>query len=215
MSGPVLYTAPFTSGNAVLIALLEAGIPHETRYVNLRAGEHKRPEFLAINPKGQVPALQLPDGRVLTEHPALMAWAAAAAPDSGLMPADPAGMAEALQWASWGGWVLGTAIGPAYAPARYAEPSSPETEAAIRARALAKLAAALDLAEAALEGRDWVLGGARRSIADISVQMVAGAGRMFGLPFDRLPRLSAHGERFGALPGVQAARESDKAAAGQ
>ncbi|MFN6955083.1 MAG: glutathione S-transferase family protein [Acetobacteraceae bacterium] len=215
MSLPVLFTAPFTSGNAVLIALLEAGIPHEARYVNLRAQEHKQPAFLALNPKGQVPALQLPDGRVLTEHPALMAWAAAEAPEAGLMPADPAGMAEALQWATWGGWVLATAIGPAYAPARYAEPSTPETEAAIRARALAKLAAALDLAEAALEGRDWMLGGPRRSIADISVQMVAGAGRMFGLSFDGLPRLSAHGERFGALPGVQAARASDKAASGQ
>jgi glutathione S-transferase len=215
MSGAVLFTAPFTSGNAVLIALLEAGIPHEVRYVNLRAGDHKQPAFLALNPKGQVPALRLPDGRMLTEHPALMAWAAAAAPDSGLMPADPAGMAEALQWATWGGWVLGTAIGPAYAPARYAEPTSPEAEAAIRARAMQKLAAALDLAEAALDGRDWMLGGARRSLADISVQMVAGAGRAFGLSFDRLPRLSAHGERFSALPGVQAARASDKAAAGQ
>lgn len=215
MSGAVLFTAPFTSGNAVLIALLEAGIPHKVRYVNMRAGEHKQPAFLAINPKGQVPALQLPDGRMLSEHPALMAWAAATAPESALMPADPAGMAEALQWVTWGGWMLGTAIGPAYAPGRFAEPSSPETEAAIRARALAKLAAAMDLAESALEGRDWMLGGARRSIADISVQMVAGAGRMFGLPFERLPRLAAHGERFAALPGVQAARASDKAASGQ
>jgi glutathione S-transferase len=215
MSKPVLFTAPFTSGNAVLIALEEAGIPHEVRYVNLRAGEHKQPAFLALNPKGQVPALQLPDGRVLTEHPALMAWAAASAPESGLMPTDPAGMAEALQWASWGGWMLGTAIGPAYAPGRFADPSSPETEAAIRARALQKLAAGLDLVEAALEGRDWMLGGPRRSIADIAVQMVAGAGRMFGLSFDGLPRLAAHGERFAALPGVQAARASDKAAAGQ
>lgn len=215
MSNAVLFTAPFTSGNAVLIALLEAGIPHEVRYVNMRAGEHKQSAFLALNPKGQVPALQLPGGRTLTEHPALMAWAAAAAPESALMPTDPAGMAEALQWATWGGWVLGTAIGPAYAPGRFAEPTSPETEAAIRARALQKLAAAMDLAEAALDGRDWMLGGPRRSIADISVQMVAGAGRLFGLPFDRLPRLSAHGERFAALPGVQAARASDKAAAGQ
>ena len=215
MSGAVLFTAPFTSGNAVLVALLEAGIPHEVRYVNLRAGEHKQPDFLAVNPKGQVPALRLPDGRVLSEHPALMAWAAAAAPEAGLMPADPAGMAEALQWATWGGWMLGTAIGPAYAPGRFADPTSPETEAAIRARALAKMAAGLALAEAALDGRDWMLGGARRTIADISVGMVTGAGRMFGLPFDALPRLSAHAERYGALPGVVAARAQDKAASGQ
>jgi len=214
MSLPVLFTTPFTSGNAVLIALLEAGIAHEVRYVNLRAGEQRQPAFLAVNPKGQVPALRLPDGRVLTEHPALMAWAAASAPGSGLMPTDPAGMAEALQWAAWGGWVLGTAISPAYGAARYAEPSTPETEAAIRTRALAKLAAALALADAALDGRDWMLGGARRTIADISVAMVAGAGRMFGLPFEALPRLTAHAERFGALPGVLAARAQDKAAAG-
>lgn len=213
MSLPVLYTAPHTSGHAVLIALLEAGIPHELRYLNLRAGEHKAPEFLALNPKGQVPALRLPEGRVLTEHPALMAWAAATAPAAGLMPPDPAGMAEALQWACWGEWVLATAIGPAYAPARYADPAAEPTLAAIRARALQKLADALALAEAALAGREWILGGPRRSIADISVQMVAGAGRLFGLSFAGLPNLLAHGDRFAALPGVAAARARDQAAA--
>jgi glutathione S-transferase len=214
MSLPVLFTAPFTSGNAVLIALLEAGIPHEARYVNLRAGEHKRPEFLAINPKGQVPALRLPDGRVLTEHPALMAWTAAAAPESGLMPADPAGMAEALQWATWGGWVLATAIGPAYAPARFADPATPETEAAIRARAMAKLAEAVALIETTLsDGREWLLGGPRRSIADIAANMVSGAATAFKLDMAPWPRVGALAERFSALPGVKEARARDRAAA--
>lgn len=214
MSLPVLFTAPFTSGNAVLIALLEAGIPHEARYVNLRAQEHKQPAFLAINPKGQVPALQLPDGRVLTEHPALMAWAAAEAPDAGLMPTDPAGMAEALQWATWGGWVLATAIGPAYAPARFAEPSTPETEAAIRARGLAKLAEAVALIERTLaDGREWLLGGPRRSIADIAANMVSGAATAFKLDMAPWPRVGALAARFAELPGVQEARARDRAAA--
>jgi glutathione S-transferase len=213
MTLPILHSCPFTSGVTVSIALEEAGIAHETRYVNLRAGEHRQPAFLAMNPKGQVPALVLPDGRVLTEHPALMAWAAMSAPASGLLPADPGGAAEAMQWAAWGAWMLATGIGPAFAPGRFAEPATPEAEAAIRARGMAKLHDAMALAEAALEGRDWLVGGGR-TIADISLSMVAGAAMRFGVPAAEFPRVVAHGERFGALPGVQRARARDKAAAG-
>ena len=215
MTLPILHTTPFTSGNAVLIALEEAGVPQEVRYVNLRAGEHKQPGFLAVNPKGQVPALVLPDGRVLTEHPALMFWVAQTAPEAGLMPADAAGAAKAMEWACWGGWVLATAIGPCYAPGRFADPTTEATEAAIRARGMAKLRDAVALIEATLaDGRAWLLGGERRTIADIAANLVSGSAVAFKLELAPFPRVAAHAARFAELPGVQRARARDRAAAG-
>ena len=78
--GHVLWTCRRTSGVVARIVLAESGLPHETRFVDLRAGEHRAERYLAVNPKGEVPALALPDGSVLTEGPAIHLYAARAMP---------------------------------------------------------------------------------------------------------------------------------------
>ena len=62
----VLYHAPRTRSGTVLWLLEEAGLPFELRKLDLAAGEHKRPDFLAINPMGKVPALVW-DGTAVAE----------------------------------------------------------------------------------------------------------------------------------------------------
>jgi len=82
------YCAPDTISVATAIVLHETGLPHETVRLNTAEGEQTRPEYLAINPKGRVPAL-LTDRGPLTETGAILDYLAALAPQAGLVPADP------------------------------------------------------------------------------------------------------------------------------
>ncbi len=87
MSELTLYLAPGTCAMAVRIALVEAGAPHQIKRLDLAAGEQRTPAYLAINPKGRVPALVTERG-VLTETPALLLYVAQRFPDAGLAPLD-------------------------------------------------------------------------------------------------------------------------------
>ncbi|MEO0602181.1 MAG: glutathione S-transferase family protein, partial [Myxococcota bacterium] len=84
MPDMVLYTHPFSRGRIAHWALEEAGRPWEARLVPL--GEHRTPEFLALNPMGKVPTLVHGDV-VVTEAPAICTYLADAFPDAGLAPA--------------------------------------------------------------------------------------------------------------------------------
>ena len=72
---------------APLIALEEAGADYEVAVMSTRDGDQRRAEYLAINPKGRVPAL-VTDRGVLTENPAILAWIAQTYPDAKLAPLD-------------------------------------------------------------------------------------------------------------------------------
>ncbi|WP_298968355.1 glutathione S-transferase family protein [uncultured Roseobacter sp.] len=84
-----LYYAPRTISIAVVIALEEAGLPYDPVRVDFQSGEQTSETYLAINPKGRVPALQVLDGTVLTETGALLEYIATQAPEAGLVPEDP------------------------------------------------------------------------------------------------------------------------------
>jgi glutathione S-transferase len=83
------------------ITLEEAGAKFEAVRVDLRAGEQKKPEYLAINPKGKVPALVV-DAGVITENPAIMSYVADTHPQAKLLaaPGDFA-RAKAQEWLAW------------------------------------------------------------------------------------------------------------------
>lgn len=80
-----LYYAAGTCALASHIALEEAGAEFETVRVDFRSNEQRKPEYLAINPKGRVPALVTEHG-VLTETPALLVYIAQTFPHAGLAP---------------------------------------------------------------------------------------------------------------------------------
>jgi glutathione S-transferase len=68
-----------------MTALEEIGIPFKTELVAFMRGDHRSPGYLALNPKGKVPALTV-DGRVLTENVAILVWLATTFPDANLLP---------------------------------------------------------------------------------------------------------------------------------
>jgi len=94
-----LYSHDGSGGFAVEAALVKAGAAHKVIVVDTAKGEQNRPEFVAINPMRQVPALILPDGTVMTESAAIVVHLANAFPDQGLAP-KPATPAHArfLRW---------------------------------------------------------------------------------------------------------------------
>ena len=97
-----LYFNPGACSLSPHIALREAGIPFELDKVNFATKKTKSgADFRAINPKGYVPTLELDNGQVLTEGPAIVQYIADRKPESKLAPAagtmrplPPAGMAE-------------------------------------------------------------------------------------------------------------------------
>jgi glutathione S-transferase/GST-like protein len=84
-----LYWAADSGALAPQILLEEVGAGYERRDIDLDAGEENAPAFLEINPRGQVPALALADGTILTESAAILLHLADCHPRAGLLP--PAG----------------------------------------------------------------------------------------------------------------------------
>src|SRR4051812_12408097 len=95
-----LYFAPGASSMAPHIALFETGAVFEGRPLSFRRDENKTPEYLAINPLGQVPTLVI-DGRPLTEVAAILFYLARRYPQAGLIPEDAEGQAQVISWMSF------------------------------------------------------------------------------------------------------------------
>lgn len=82
-----LFYSPGACSLASHVALEEAGAAFETQRVDLREGAQRGPDYLALNPKGKVPALATDKG-VLTENPAILGYVARSFPEAGLAPDD-------------------------------------------------------------------------------------------------------------------------------
>lgn len=84
-----LYFSPGTIAVAVAIALHEADLPFDPVRVDFASGAQMQPEYLALNPKGRVPALVTTDGTIMTETGALLEYIAALKPETELVPTAP------------------------------------------------------------------------------------------------------------------------------
>ena len=117
-----LYHAPGACSFAAHMALEESGLAYEVTRVNLAEGEQRSPAYLAINPKGRVPALA--DGDfVVTEVPAILRYVSRISSGAALWPADPRDDARCAEWLAWI-----SSGGPcrvrAYSPRRSATPTA-------------------------------------------------------------------------------------------
>ena len=97
MSEAVHFYGDSISGNCykLKLAALQLGIPFEWHEIDILAGESRTPEFLARNPNGKAPVMELPDGRVLTESNAILTYLA---DDSVLDGRDRFERATVLSW---------------------------------------------------------------------------------------------------------------------
>ena len=96
-----LYFNPLSPNvRRVRLAAAVLGIELEEKLLDFSKGEHKSPEYLALNPNGAVPTLV--DGDfVLTESRSIMQYLASKKPESGLLPRDEAARADVTRWQFW------------------------------------------------------------------------------------------------------------------
>lgn len=150
-------------------ALTHAGVDFELALLDFDKEEHLAPEFLAINPRGQVPALILQDGSVLSESIAILLHIADSYPDAGLIADIGTGeRAQTYRWLSFLATnVYEGVLGYMY-PAHY---TTGADHTGTMAAADLSLTRAWGLLNGALE-RGPVLAGQRASIADIYLAML-------------------------------------------
>src|SRR5262249_12632091 len=89
-----MYEVPGVNPRRVTIYLAEKGIDVERVAVNAAAGEHKQPAFLAKNPAGRLPVLELDDGRTITESAAIVEYLEELHPNTPMIGTDPATRAQ-------------------------------------------------------------------------------------------------------------------------
>lgn len=106
-----LYYSPGVCSMSVHVTLEELGVDFETHKVDLSKGEQRSPEYLKINPRGQVGALMTPDGLV-TENAAMIVYLNDAH-GGNLIPAEGYERAKALQWLMYANSTLHPAYGKA------------------------------------------------------------------------------------------------------
>lgn len=82
---PIIFHAHTACSRVTLTALEQCGIDYEDRLLVMQKGEHKSPDFLALNPDGKVPTMVV-NGRSLSENGAILTWLHATWPDAGLFP---------------------------------------------------------------------------------------------------------------------------------
>lgn len=181
------------SGNAhrarLFLSLL--ALPHELVEVDLMAGAHKRPEFLALNPFGQVPVLE-DDGVVIPDSVAILIYLAKKHGGNWL-PEDAEGAAAVQRWLSVTTGDL--AFGPAAARliTLLGAKLNPD-EVIARAHTL------LTRLEAHLEDRDWLVG-TRPTIADVALYSYLSSAPEGNVDLTTYPRVKAFLGRIEGLPG--------------
>lgn len=196
----VLYWHPMSSASPVAAALAELGVPHERVKVDIKTGEQRRPEFLALNPNGKVPTLTA-DGAPMFEALAIQLWLGERfGVDSGLWPAAEAPeRLQAMSWCAWAYVTYGAAIWSLFHAAHGEEP---RRDAAQAQAALSDLDALLAVLDAHLATRTWVLGPAY-TLADLVVGSVVGYSVYLGAPAAAHPHVQAWLSRVQARPAMQ------------
>jgi GST-like protein len=109
-----LYSFPTPNGVKASIMLEEIGLPYEAHLVDITKNETWTPEYLSLNPNGKIPAILDPDGPdgkplALWESGAILAYLADKT--GRLIPGDPAGRYETLQWVFWQMAAVGPMVG--------------------------------------------------------------------------------------------------------
>lgn len=195
------FYGPGSCALATHIALVDAGVAYEPVRLNLANQDQRQPEYLAINPKGRVPALATEQG-VLTETPALLAYIAQRFPAARLAPLDdPFAFARVQAFNAYLCATVHVAFAHRTRPYRWAD--EPEALDAMRRKTPQNVAQCFELIERELAG-PWVMG-ERYTICDPYLFTLARWLEPAGVDTAGLPRVLAHRERCAARPNVQRA----------
>ena len=183
---------------ASLIALEEAGADYELAVMSTKTGDQRRPEYLALNPKGRVPTL-VTDLGVLTETPAILGYIAQAFPKAGLAPTDPWGFAQMQAFNSYLCATVHVAHAHKHRGYRWATEES--SFADMRRKVAENETEYFRIIETEYLKEPWVMG-EQFTVADGYLFTVSGWLADDGVDVRQFPKVRAHAERVRARPAV-------------
>jgi glutathione S-transferase len=192
-----LYYSPGACSMSPHIALLEAGLPYDLVKVDLKAKKLENgDDYLAINPKGQVPALGLDSGELITEGPVIVQYIADQASAKNLAPANGTDARRHLQ--EWLGFINGELhknFSPLFQPA-----FDDEVKGFFRTRLMGKF----KYIDSKLAGSDYLLG-KDFSVADGYLFVMLKWAERMSIDLSEFKNLTAYKARVAARPQVQQA----------
>lgn len=196
-----LYFAPGACSLSPHIVLREADVPVELMKVNLATKTTEGgDDYRTINPKGYVPALELPNGEVLTEGPAIVQYIADQNPNSNLAP--KSGTLERYRLQEWLNFItseLHKNFGALF---------QKNISADWKTAATANINQRLNFIAEKLKGKQYLLGD-QFSVADAYLFTVLGWGKHLDIDIGKWPTLAEYVARVGARPKVQEALRAE------
>jgi len=196
-----LFYAPGACSLSPHIVSREAGLPLELVKVDLKAKQYDGgADYLKINSKGYVPALQLDSGQVLTEGPAIVQYLADQKPDARLAPKN--GSAERYQLQEWLNFIT-SELHKGFSP--LFKPNTPDEYKRISRENLSNRIEWLDKQ---LRGKDYLMG-KTFSVADAYAFTVLSWSKPLQFDLSRWANVTAYLARVGARPKVQEALRSE------
>ena len=192
-----LYYSPGACSLSPHIALLEAGLPYDLVKVDVRAKKLENgDDFLKVNPKGQVPVLQLDSGEFVTEGPVIVQMIADQASAKNLAPArDSAERYKLLEWLNFITTELHKNFSPLFQPV-----IPDEVKSFFKERIMGKF----KYADSKLAGQDYLMG-KQFTVADGYLFVMLKWAERTGLDVSALTNLTAFKDRVAARPKVQEA----------
>jgi glutathione S-transferase len=195
-----LYHASPSRSSVVLWMLEELGQPYDLKLLSLKAGDNRKPEFLAINPMGKVPTIKHGD-TVITESAAICAYLADEFPQAKLnIPVGDPQRGVYLKWLFFGPSCIEPAIMDRAFPRK--------EEAPLSARGHGDFNTVMDVVAAAVAKGPYIMG-ERFTAADV----VIGSGLRWGMLFKLIPErpeFTAYTARLAKRPAAQRAEAKDK-----
>ena len=201
-----LYYAPATCALASHIALEEAGAKYEAVRLSFKTEDHKKPDYLRINPKGRVPSL-VTDRGVLTETPALLIYIAQMFPAAKLAPLDdPFALAKVQEFNSYLCSTVHVAHAHRMRGARWAD--EPEAQLAMQRKVPLNVGDCFGLIEREMIKGPFVMG-ADYTVCDAYLFTLAQWLAGDGVDINKTPRIAKHFARIGERPATRKAVEDE------
>ncbi len=202
-----LFFAPGACSFVPHAALELAGATFEPMVVKLHKGEQRSPEYLALNPRGQVPVLV--DGTdVVTQIPAIALHIDSLFPQAGLLPASGMARTRALQTLMWMNNTVHPTFTHVFMPQKFTADEAAQT--AVKAHAVQAYRELLGEMEALAAAASPWLGGAQPGVLDAYALTLLRWGGYAGIDPTTLPATWDLAQRFAAVPAVARAVERER-----
>ena len=203
-----LYYTPGTCARASYIALEEAGAVYTAERIDFKTNQQNSPEYLAVNPKGRVPAL-VTDRGVLTETPAMLAYIAQSFPKANLAPSDAFAFAQAH---SFNSYLCSTVhINHAHKGRGPRWATEESSFADMKRKVPQTMAASFALIERDMLKGPWVMG-EQYTICDPYLFTIASWLEGDSVDIATFPKVADHYKRMSERPAVQKVLADEKAA---